>query len=119
MVALEMDLTSGHIEYANAGHPPVILIGSDDHVYCLESKNYPVLGILTDPITSQTLREEKGQILVLYTDGLFELPTASGMQLGLEPLGEHLRSMCTAAKGHSCKMEQGQEQEQKLFKAAL
>lgn len=87
---LAVDLATGNVTYANAGHPPPVLVGGDGAVRFLDTEPCPALGIAATRIDrSELLRP--GDALLLYTDGLIESRR--------RPLGEGLASLAEAARG--------------------
>jgi len=86
-----LDPASGELTYANAGHNPALLARSEGQVEWLESGG-PVLGIL--PAVScepQRGQLRRGDVLVLYSDGVTEAVDASGEEFGDERLAELCR----------------------------
>ncbi len=72
-----LDLTTGKITYASAGHPaPFLLHSKSETVDMLpfeEGKLGPALGIFDSTVyESSTCQMEAGDGLMLYTDGIFE-----------------------------------------------
>ncbi len=71
---------SGVVTYANAGHPPALIVGEKDE-YSLPPTG-PLLGVIGDPSFEQAeVLLPPGQRLVAFTDGLIE---AYGPAGGLE-----------------------------------
>ena len=68
-----LDVTSGTLRYASAGHPPALLRRADGRVERLASEA-PPLGLFSDGerFGERCVELEPGDILVLYTDGLIE-----------------------------------------------
>jgi len=85
--AVRFDRSSMRIEYACAGHPPGLLLGSGGSIATLET---------TAPLIHPALPEwrceqravpmEKGDRLLLYTDGLPETQNGEGDEFGFERL---------------------------------
>lgn len=106
----ELDLDTGRLRYINAGHPMPLLIRHGKVVRGLEGGRRMPLG-LDDPqidVAEETL--ERGDRLLLYTDGVTEtrdhrggLLTAEGLvdlverDAGQLPAPETLRRLCHAA----------------------
>lgn len=92
-----IDLTTRRIEYATAGHPAQLLLRADGRVEPLSTPNR-LLGMDVDvfdpdrPTDATTF--EPGDSLVLFTDGLFEIPgQEDGEILGEQGLGEMLGNL--------------------------
>lgn len=95
-----LNLTTGHLDYCNAGHEaPLIIKKEGDKLAstCLSVKpNLPV-GALPDwDYEGQETQLQSGDMLFLYTDGLSEAQNTSGEQLGrnrvMELASEHCNS---------------------------
>jgi serine/threonine-protein kinase RsbW len=69
-----LDLASGELSYASAGHPPILVIRSDGTARYLTGGRGLPLGVVASggPRTADSCRLEAGDIAVLFTDGLFE-----------------------------------------------
>jgi sigma-B regulation protein RsbU (phosphoserine phosphatase) len=66
---------SGEVEIANGGHCPPVLVRSDGCVKALNSGGLPLGLAITGSVTRYTAEQlelDKGDCLVLYTDGLTE-----------------------------------------------
>jgi serine phosphatase RsbU (regulator of sigma subunit) len=64
------------LHYANAGHPPPLLVRSDGHVDELADGRGPLAGATADAqFTTATARLAPGDLLFLYTDGVTEVST--------------------------------------------
>ncbi len=87
-----LDLESGLLTYARAGHnPPLLLRAHDRAVERLLSRGV-VLGILDEPvIESAELTMAHGDALVLYTDGVTEAENSRYEEFGEERLQTVLR----------------------------
>jgi PAS domain S-box-containing protein len=72
-VLLELDPARGVARYANAGHPPPVLIGADGEPVYLDGVRSAPLGALEDARFAEAEIElGPGSTVVLYTDGLVE-----------------------------------------------
>lgn len=68
-----LDLGTGDLTYANAGHPPPIVITGTGQTEYLEDTTGIMLGACTDPAFTTGLRRlSPGTGLLCYTDGLIE-----------------------------------------------
>ena len=70
---LTIEPATGRITYANAGHPPPLVLGADGVVRPMKETLSVPLGALDAPgYTNATVALEPTATLVLYTDGLVE-----------------------------------------------
>ncbi len=92
-----VDLAKRKITYATAGHPAQFLLRASGHVECLSTPNR-LLGMDADIFDSERPVDEvsfgPGDSLVLFTDGLFEIPGATdGEILGEDGLRKTLENL--------------------------
>ena len=68
-----LDLKTGEVAYANAGHPPPLLSGPDGTVVPLPCRRRPIMGV-QEEFTYATERRvmRPGETLVCFTDGVTE-----------------------------------------------
>ncbi|TDD44896.1 PAS domain S-box protein [Nonomuraea terrae] len=90
------------VRYSVAGHPPPLLVTHEGEARYLEGAINPMLGVAYDmPRTTAVASLPPGSTLLLYTDGLVELP-GEHLDAGLERLrcaaasmaGEPLDAFC-------------------------
>jgi phosphoserine phosphatase RsbU/P len=89
-----LDLTTGRMELANAGHNLPYLLHRDGTVELLTARNAVALGVMDDvtfPITERVL--EPGDGLFLYTDGVCDAVDPTGSAFGTTGLEQHLRAV--------------------------
>ncbi len=87
-----LDMTTGLIEYANAGHTPPLWI-RNDRVDELEETDL-VLGVVTRAdYLNRTLQLAPGDALVLFTDGVTEAENGDGDDLGSQRLVARLAKL--------------------------
>jgi serine phosphatase RsbU (regulator of sigma subunit) len=88
-----MDLNTGELRYASAGHPPPLIRRRDGSTEFLEGGRSPLLGIgrRIRPHVEDTVALAPGDTLVLYTDGLVERPDLA-IDTGLAELAERVRA---------------------------
>jgi serine phosphatase RsbU (regulator of sigma subunit) len=79
-----VDLKTGDVTYANAGHPPALLC-SPSHAFELEHTG-PIVGPFVGPWQNATAGLDPGDTLAVYTDGLIEVRNAAGDEFGLQRL---------------------------------
>jgi len=75
-----VDTASGRGWYANAGHPPAMVVGRGGTVPCPETG--PLLGPFRGEWESRRLELGPGDTLFTYTDALLETRTADGEEFG-------------------------------------
>ena len=82
------------LEVSNAGHPPVVhLSGKTGSVEELGAYGY-ALGVRTDAAYEGTqVKVEAGDVLVFYTDGVYEAQDGEGRQYGFERLEGVIRDV--------------------------
>jgi phosphoserine phosphatase RsbU/P len=87
-----MNISSGEVEYVNAGHnPPYLLSGNS--IRKLDMTDGIVLGCLDDmTFLSKKVKLEKGELLYLYTDGVTEAFDINEEIYGEKRLIEFLQS---------------------------
>lgn len=91
-VIVEIDASTGRCRYANAGHPPPLLLGADGVV------QLPATGTLFGALpgqhwrTAETFLGER-QMLAVYTDGITETRNAAGDEFGDDRLISCFRSV--------------------------
>ncbi|MEM7182681.1 MAG: SpoIIE family protein phosphatase [Spirochaetota bacterium] len=77
---LRLDTQENILYYSNAGHPPVIVI-SDGKVSKLTSKSH-MLMLIPEPSFHQTqIKLQKGDKIILFTDGLYEIRPKGGEKI--------------------------------------
>jgi PAS domain S-box-containing protein len=86
-----VDATEGVAHLVNAGHPPPLLVGGNGRPRFLEGGASVPLGVMPFPNYEETTAAiAPGNSLVLYTDGLVEVPGAH-IDDGLARLAEQIR----------------------------
>ena len=92
-VYLTLDVKSGEVVLANAGHPTPYRRHADGRVQAITAGRGCAVGILDDPgFTATSFRLEYDDALVLYTDGVIEAADAHGDLYGAERLEACLAS---------------------------
>jgi serine phosphatase RsbU (regulator of sigma subunit) len=84
-----VDLGSGGLRYANAGHPPA-LVCSPAQARELEPTG-PIVGPLVGPWRTAFAGLERGDTLAIYTDGLVEVRNEQQEEFGPERLSDLVR----------------------------
>ena len=92
LVAGVLDPTTGQIEFSNAGHVPPLVI-SCNGVDTLRSTDL-VVGLFPHAqYRNQTIQLQRGDALVLFTDGVTEAENAKEEQLGLTTVADMLKAL--------------------------
>ncbi len=83
------DATKRELSYANAGHPPAILLRSGETQCTRINADGVLLGIDKDARFAETnVKLHGGDIVVFYTDGITERSNATGELFGADRLNE-------------------------------
>lgn len=90
-----VDIATGSLTYANAGHPsPLLVHDATDEVEAISTQNTvgPALGLFDDV---QYLTYERtldtGDLILVFTDGFFDVENASAEAFGFDRLREAIR----------------------------
>lgn len=76
MFAGKLDLKTGHLDYCNAGHNPIVIISPDGKARYLEEESNLAAGLYPEfEYKGQEMTIERGTRLILYTDGVTEAET--------------------------------------------
>ena len=92
-----LDLETGDLSFAAAGHEPPILVPDAGAPESIQAEGGPVLGLLPAkgyPVNA--LRLSPGEAVVLFTDGVSEAADAAGEFFGPERLVDTLRGAAHA-----------------------
>lgn len=93
-----LNLKTGHMDYCNAGHTPVIIIPPDGEPYFLKSKPNIALGLCEHfSFEAEQMDLEPGSRIIAYTDGVTEAEREDLSQYGDERLVSWARHL---AKTH-------------------
>ncbi len=83
-----LDPEAGTLRFASAGHPPPLIITPGGEVVFAEGRSGSPLGTVSFPSYEESVVPlEPGSTVLMYTDGLVELPTVS-LTDGLAALGK-------------------------------
>ncbi|MBI1851411.1 MAG: SpoIIE family protein phosphatase [Planctomycetes bacterium] len=90
----ELEKSTNTLAYASAGHPPAVLVRAAGGAIEDLGKTGPALGFSTDSIYTlrRGIRMERGDLLVVYTDGLVEAMNAERTPFGIDNVKEILKS---------------------------
>ena len=99
-----IDLTTGRLRYVNAGHnPPVLMTGGE--VTLIRGSRGVVLGAMEDmPYTENVLELNRGDRILLYTDGITEAQNSSQELYGEERLIDCLKNTSGKSAGETMAM---------------
>jgi len=90
-----MDIETGQIDYANAGHNPPVILSPDGTISWLPRTQNPPIGLFEDADYAEaTFAIRPGDKLFLYTDGVTEAENASRELFGEKRLSQEL-SRCS------------------------
>ena len=71
-----IDLKTGHMEYCNAGHNPIVVIPPSESPFYLKAKPNLAIGLLGDfHYEEESLELKPGTRIIAYTDGVTEAET--------------------------------------------
>lgn len=92
LIFLSLDIGSGKLKVASAGHPPPLVRRANGQIVKLESaKNVP-LGISADTrFRQEAIQLEPGASVLVFTDGVTEATNASDEEYGQARLGRTLQ----------------------------
>ena len=97
-----LDLATGELSYANAGHPPPACASADERVEYLEAASGAMLGAPGDGSFSTGHRQlTPGSTLLLYTDGLIE-DRRRDITEGFTKLAEAMRPAASRSAEQTC-----------------
>lgn len=93
LVYAVIDLQTGRMDYANAGHNPPLVQRSGERRLDNLIRTGMALGVVSDnPIEGKQITLEPGDYLVLYTDGITEAFSPQGELYGNQRLQETIRA---------------------------
>ena len=84
---------NGELQYASAGHPPMVVMKPGGQIELLDGEGGLPLGMLEEtlPFTMHTYQLSPGDKLFIYTDGILEWANPDGRQFGMEGFQRVLR----------------------------
>ncbi len=89
-----VDLTTGHLNFCNAGHNPPVIGGGEHHGEFLDMLPNAPIGIVPGlEYVGEEVETIKGRSLFIYTDGLNEAENPQQEQFGDDRLLEILRNI--------------------------
>ena len=91
-----LDPPTGRLRYANAGHPSPLRFSAGVPPRPFAAATGPILGILgLREFATEEARLDRGETVLLYTDGVAEARNAAGRFLGTRPLAALLTRHAT------------------------
>lgn len=87
-----LDPVKRRLTYSGAGHPPAIVIPPNGHAVRLDSQN-SILGVAPVAIEEATVPLQRGSLVCVFTDGVYEARNGRGSSYGIDRLVEKLVSM--------------------------
>jgi sigma-B regulation protein RsbU (phosphoserine phosphatase) len=81
-----VDLQTGAVTYASAGHPPALLCSASEAVEL--DPTGPIVGPFVGPWERASAQMEPGDRLAVYTDGLIEVRDEHGTEFGVQRLSD-------------------------------
>lgn len=94
-VVAVVDRGAGTVEYARAGHPPLVVVGPDGRARLLDDASSVVLGLTMVEGPAGVAPFPPGSVLLAYTDGLVEL-RAAGIEAGIDRMVADLEAACSS-----------------------
>ena len=95
-----LDLSTGHLEYCNAGHNPILVMPPDAAPYLLKAKPNLAIGLMEGfGYEAESIDLKPGTRIVAYTDGVTEAERPDLAQYGVERLLQWARDLKTDAEG--------------------
>lgn len=77
-----LDTSNRELTYSFAGHPPIYRIDKEGNIYSYKSKG-SVLGLFKEnKYTVESVKLEKEDIMILYTDGIIEVTNKDRVEFG-------------------------------------
>jgi len=80
-----IDSATGDLQVSVAGHPPFLWIAKNN-VQAVSVPSGPPLGIVPGEYTSSRLSLQKGDKLILLTDGVFDAKSREGQRIGFDAI---------------------------------
>ena len=87
LLVARVDLVTGHMEFCNAGHNPLVIIPPDGNPYFLNAKPNIAVGLFPSfNFESECIDLKPGTRIVAYTDGVCEAEREDNSQYGNDRL---------------------------------
>jgi sigma-B regulation protein RsbU (phosphoserine phosphatase) len=89
-IYIVVDTATGVFDFAAAGHPPFLWL-SDDEVKVVSAPSGPPLGIISAEYPVSSFSMERGDRLLLFTDGVFDAKDREGRRIGFESIVKYVK----------------------------
>ena len=97
-----LDLKTGHMNYCNAGHNPILIIPPNAEPYFLHSKANIAMGLFGDfAYEAEQIDLKPGTHVIAYTDGVTEAEKADQSQYGEERLMDWAKGLVNTSQSVS------------------
>lgn len=89
LVVGKIDMTTGEMDFCNAGHNPMVLITPDGKAGFIKARSNVACGVMEDfPYAGESMSVAPGSRLIIYSDGITEAEDAVKNQYGDDRLLE-------------------------------
>jgi len=97
-VLAELDVAAGRLRWVNAGHPAPLLLREGRVVSSLDADPQTPLGMgfTAGPVPVNEVGLQRGDMVLLYTDGLSEARLPDGTFFGVERLAQYIERQAAA-----------------------
>jgi sigma-B regulation protein RsbU (phosphoserine phosphatase) len=99
MVYLVLESSGGLVRAANAGHPSLLHMSDRRGLTSLESTHGYPLGLLSSQYSEVQAKLDRGDRMMVYSDGVVEAADSRGEEYGNARLVEFMRGQDISAKG--------------------
>lgn len=97
-----LDMKTGHMDYCNAGHNPILIVPPDAAPYFLSCKANIAIGIMGSfTYEAEQIDLKPGTRIIAYTDGVTEAEKADLSQYGEERLVDWAKDLVETGHGAS------------------
>jgi sigma-B regulation protein RsbU (phosphoserine phosphatase) len=99
-----MELDTGIVKYANAGHNPPLIKQENEFVYLKSRPNFVLGGMENIKFTKNEIKLSKNDVLYLYTDGVTEATNKEKQLFGEDKLNVILNSNSKSNSSELCRI---------------
>lgn len=99
-----MELDTGIVKYANAGHNPPLIKQGNEFVYLKSRPNFVLGGMENIKFTKNEIKLSKNDVLYLYTDGVTEATNKEKQLFGEDKLNVILNSNSKSNSSELCRI---------------